>query len=665
MGANSEPLIRVRNLSKVYTQDADTFVYALDSIHLEIEAGDYVAIMGPSGSGKSTLMQILGLLDRPSSGEYTLGGRDTMRLNDEELAGLRSSEIGFIFQFFNLLPRTTCLDNVALPMLYGGRDGSTARAKELLETVHLGQRLNHRPHQLSGGQQQRVAIARALANEPRILFADEPTGNINSEQAAEVMGILDRLNKSGVTIVLVTHEPEIAAHARRILTIKDGKVAKDERLKPRIVPPAETPTIEAATRTFAKRDFFQIVRENTRMAIGALALNRVRTALATLGIVIGIASFVAMIAIGEGAQRAISAQLSALGTNILNVRPVGSGRSVAANVSQRKFTLDDHAAVNALVAEAEADGAVKGVDAKVYGEVVAVAGAKNMLSEVEGALPVSEKIQNNTPVVGRYFTERENETKARVALLGQTVARELFGEDVNPVGANIKLNRLDFTVIGVLPAKGSTTFKDRDNIVLVPLYTAMYRLLGKRKVQFLTVEVAAPERMEEATAEISDVLRRQRRIPEHRENDFEVRNMNEIQEIYNRTTSIISSMLAAIAAVSLLVGGIGIMNVMLVAVKERTREIGLRKALGAKRNFILLQFLIESALIGVIGGGAGVVGGYLLSFAAGFFFAWPVVVPVTAVALAVGFSVAIGLGFGLWPARQAADLSPIEALRYE
>lgn len=666
------PLIKIEDLTKVYRPtgpaDEGTEVRALDGVNLTIDHGEFVAIVGPSGSGKSTLMQILGLLDRATSGVYQLDGQTVSGLGDDELAQLRSDKIGFIFQFFNLLPRTTAMDNVALPLLYADAQETEPRARELLESVGLGSRLWHRPHQLSGGQQQRVAIARALANRPTLVFADEPTGNLSTEMTHEILNHLDQLNREGTTIVLVTHEPEVAARAHRIITIRDGKIASDERVKHNMearatsVRKADT---HAAGNSSSKtwRSQWRRFLESARMAAVALMLNKMRTALATLGIVIGIASVVAMVAIGQGAKDAISEQLKSLGTNVVSIYPINPrlARGVG-NDSYRRLMVDD---VNAIRAKITMGSPIKRVDAQVNGNVVVAAGAKNATTEMVGAFPEIRDMQNYHPVFGRFFTDAENQQRARVVLIGQTVLKNLFGENFNPVGSTMKINRIDFTIIGVLPAKGANSFKDRDDAIIIPLFTAMYRVLGRKSVGGISVEITDPSLVPGVIEELTDLMRARHSLREDQKNDFAIRNLNEIREIYSQTTGIISSMLASIAAVSLLVGGIGIMNVMLVAVKERTREVGLRKAIGAKRRDILSQFLIESVMIGLFGGIIGVIGGYGASHATAWLLGWPAVIPIWTVALAFFFSIVVGIVFGLWPAKQASDLSPIEALRYE
>ncbi len=224
-------LIDIRDVTKTYEMGAETIVHALDGVSLSIEAGDYVAIMGPSGSGKSTLMNLIGCLDTPSTGSYVLKGREISAMNDDELAQIRNKEIGFIFQTFNLLPRADAVQNVELPLVYSGlaRKERKARAEKALDAVGLGSRKHHRPNEMSGGQRQRVAIARALVNDPSILLADEPTGNLDSKTGIEIMGLFARLHEGGNTIILVTHEADIAAYAHRAIHIRDGQVEKDVR----------------------------------------------------------------------------------------------------------------------------------------------------------------------------------------------------------------------------------------------------------------------------------------------------------------------------------------------------------------------------------------------------------------------------------------------------
>jgi macrolide transport system ATP-binding/permease protein len=665
--SDRRPIIEVRNLTKVYRAEARVpgeavpEVRALDGLTLSIERGDFVAIMGQSGSGKSTFMQILGLLDRKSSGDYLLDGQDVSNYNDTTLAQLRSEKIGFIFQFFNLLPRTTATNQVALPILYSGGPDPEKRAHELLNLVGMGTRLNHLPNQLSGGQQQRVAIARALANHPQLIFADEPTGNISTEQSNEILAMLEELNRSGTTIIVVTHEPEVAERANRVIHLRDGRVFSDERLRPNVAAiPAEAPPAERSETIFDWRR----IQENLRMAFVALSLNKLRTALATLGIVIGISSVVAMVAIGKGAQKTIEDQLASLGTNLLNIMPMNqrSMGNMVSNLKFRQFKVEDYEALRKLV---EPGGAITDVGATLGGSVTVSNGDRNATTRLLGATASYESMQNATLTAGHFFTNVDDVGRARVALLGQTVLKNLYGETVNPLGMSIKINRVEFRVVGVLTAKGANGFQDADDQVIIPLRTAMFRVLGKTTLGNLSASVREENLIDEATDEISDLLRQRRNIRDGKDDDFDVRSLNEIRDAVNKSTAAISSLLAAIASISLLVGGIGIMNVMLVSVKERTKEIGLRKALGARKRDVMAQFLVESILICSLGGCIGLALGFGISLGVSRALGWGMFFPPSAAAAAFFFSAFVGLVFGLWPAKQASDLSPIEALRYE
>ncbi len=656
------PIIQVRNLKKYYGPGVekglvnDLTTKALDGIDLVINRGEYVAIMGPSGSGKSTLMQILGLLDRKTEGNFLLDGVDTSSLNDNELAELRSAKIGFIFQFFNLLPRTTSLDNVILPMIYSGKtENLKEKAKNLLEKVGLGDRLFHKSNELSGGQQQRVAIARALANNPEIIFADEPTGNISSQHQKEVLHLLDSLNQEGATIILVTHQEEVAQRAQRCIWIKDGQIFEDRELRPLKNVANQKKELEELKRKPILR-----LQESLKMAYTALGLNKARTFLAALGIMIGIASVVTMMGVGGGAKKAVANQLSSLGTNILYIWAINP--KAKTGMRYRKFSLDDY---QALTSVALKNPLFKTVDARVYGRATVSYGPKSHSTHLTGSKPSYELMQNNIPIAGRFFTKQEDQSKKRVALLGTTVLEKLYPQGSNPIGSTIKINRIDFKVIGILPSKGANSYRDRDDRIIMPIQTAMRRVLGKRLISGLIAEITSQEVMEEAIFFLKSFLRKRRKLKPHQENDFKIQNLNEVKKVYSKTTTIITSMLAAIASVSLLVGGIGIMNIMFVAVKERTREIGLRKAIGAKGSDIKAQFLIEAILIGLIGGGFGVIGGYGLSLLSEIFLGWPALISGQIILTTTLFSILIGVIFGLWPASQASKLSPIEALRYE
>jgi len=638
-------------------------VKALQDVSLEIAPGEFVAIMGPSGSGKSTLMHILGLLDRPDTGEYYLGKRKIHELADEELSAIRNRLAGFVFQQFHLLPRMTALENAALPLIYAGKRHLKQKAKEEIEEVGLADRMNHRPNELSGGQQQRVAIARSLVNDPLIILADEPTGNLDSKSKEEIISILKKLNQKGKTIIVVTHENEVALHAKRVIRMLDGRIISDEKSSAVLKSSEENQAdkiidvvLSKSERKARETEFFDYLRQ----AGGAMVGHKMRSFLSILGILIGVACVIAMLAVGQGAKESIEKQLASLGSNLLLVRP-GSSRAMGVALQAgtvTRFTFQDVAAIEKLT------DTVKSVSPSVNGRVQLVYANKNWNTQVEGVGVDYASIRAAQPAVGSFFDAGEVKMREKVVLLGPTVARELFGE-ANPVGETVKINLLNFKVIGVLPAKGGNGFHDQDDTVLIPVTTAMYRVLGKEYIDSLYVEAKGPDLIDAAQQAVSRVIIKEHHLNKNEEDSFQIRNMADIKNALETTTKTLSILLGSIAAISLLVGGIGIMNIMLVSVTERTREIGLRKAIGATNKDIMVQFLIEAVLMSFIGGIAGILLGGGISVLITLFAGWAVRVSSFSVILATTFSLIVGIAFGLWPAQKASKLDPIEALRYE
>jgi macrolide transport system ATP-binding/permease protein len=649
-------MLKIEHITKSYIM-GDNEVHALRDVSLEITEGDYVAIMGPSGSGKSTLMHILGLLDVPSTGSYKINGDEVSHLSEDDLAVLRRETIGFIFQQFNLLPRMSALENVTLPLLYSRKPEGEVYGTELLNRTGIGKRSFHKPNELSGGQQQRVAIARSLINRPQMILADEPTGNLDSVSEKEILSILKELNEQGITVVIVTHEEEVGQQAKRLIRMRDGVVQSDERLQPLPVLSKN----KTDKKPFKPLNIFSEVIEYLRLGFKTLAANKVRTALSMLGILIGVAAVIAMLAIGRGAQKQIEAQLSSLGSNLLVLRP---GAVRVGGVSQESGSTTRLSVEDAQYIKDQVD-VVKYVSPNVNGRAQVAYQNKNWSTQVVGGSANYGVIHDLMPETGRFFTEADNQRRSLVALVGMTVVREIFG-DKNPIGEMIKINRVNFQVIGILPEKGANGFRDQDDVVIVPTLSAMHRLLGKEYVDSIDLEISDANKMEQAEDKIISLMNTRHRVaPALRDSAFEVRNMADIQAAVQQSSQTMSLLLSSIAAISLLVGGIGIMNIMLVSVTERTREIGLRKAIGAKRWDILMQFLAESVVVSAVGGISGIVLGWLITVVIGTFSGWSTSISPASVLLAFVFSASIGIIFGIYPARKASLLNPIDALRHE
>jgi len=652
-------MIKVENLRKTY-QMGEVEVRALDGVSLAVEQGEYVAIIGASGSGKSTLMHILGLLDVPDAGTFEIDGTDVTRFSDTELASFRNRVMGFVFQQFNLLARTTALENVGLPLIYARNGKTIDRAQKMLELVGLADRVTHHPNELSGGQQQRVAIARALVNDPSIIFADEPTGNLDSKSAKEIMEVMSELHARGLTIILVTHDSNVASHAHRIIELKDGKILAD--FKNPDAPGVPSLGSTAAVLPEGKHAGFHLLREGAmliKQSIRSLLANKVRTALSALGIMIGVSAVISTVAIGNGAKAAIEQQMSRLGSNLLLLYPQHRSRGGVrqAQGATSRLTVSDARAIREEVAY------VTRVSSIAAGNAQLKAGNLNWSCQVQGVDPDYEAMRSYQPQLGRFFTEEEVARRSRVAILGLTPARELFG-GANPIGQQVKINRQTFTVIGVLPEKGSSGYRDNDDTAFIPISTAMRRLFGKQYVARIEIQIDEAKNMDRAQADILALLAKRHRTGTA-ENPFVIRNLAEIQDMVSETGDIMSLLLASIASIALVVGGIGIMNIMLVSVTERTREIGLRKALGARRQDILLQFLIEALVISFFGGCLGIALGVGASYLTERYADMPTIIEQDSILMAFGFSALIGIVFGLWPARKAAQLNPIDALRYE
>lgn len=651
-------MLNLTGINKTYKM-GDNIVHALRDINLTIDDGDYVAIMGPSGSGKSTLMHILGLLDVPTDGSYKINGDEVAHLKEDDLAILRREKIGFIFQQFNLLPRMSALENVTLPLLYSRLPNGEEYGVNLLDRTGIKERSFHKPNELSGGQQQRVAIARSLINKPLMIFADEPTGNLDSVSEKEILSILSELNEQGITIVIVTHEEEVGQKAKRLIRMRDGVIQSDERLSP--LPEKKILSKTSGPSSTPQMNILFEGLEYLKLGFKTLAANKVRTGLSMLGILIGVAAVIAMLAIGRGAQKAIEAQLTSLGSNLLILRP---GAVRVGGVAQESGSTTRLSVEDANYIKNQFDF-IKYVSPSVNGRGQAAFKDKNWSTQIIGTTANYALIRSSIPTIGNFFTDADNQKRARVAVIGMTVVRELFGKN-NPLGEMIKINRVNFQIIGILPEKGATGFRDQDDVIIIPVLTAMHRLLGKDYVDSIDLEITDPNKMDMAEEKIIDMMNNRHRVPPAlRKNAFEIRNMADIQAAVQQSSKTMSVLLSSIAAISLIVGGIGIMNIMLVSVTERTREIGLRKAIGARRWDILAQFLAESVVVSAVGGIIGIILGWLITIVINSFSGWSTSISASSVILSFFFSASIGIIFGIYPARKASLLNPIDALRHE
>jgi macrolide transport system ATP-binding/permease protein len=646
----SSSLLELNAVSRTYTSGGEPLTVLTD-VCLAVQSGEFVAIMGASGSGKSTLMNIIGCLDRPSKGTYCIRGVDVASLNGDELAALRRDTFGFIFQRYNLMSDLSAVENAEIPAVYCGMAKSQreAHASDLLRDLGLGDRLQHHPNELSGGQQQRVSIARALMNGGPVILADEPTGALDSQGGKEVMAILEKLHGQGHTIIVVTHDSDIAAYAHRIVRITDGRITSDEQQqKADAGNTAQTgETGKDATPGTA------VLGEALKMALRSLLHNRMRTALTMLGIIIGVASVVALMAIGNGAKQDVLERIQAMGTDLLTIeRGPPAVRASAEIVTS--FLPED------LPSIVSVPGVAMAIPETNLSSLVRF-GNQDLMVTAVGTGEDFPEVHDWPPQSGVFFSVEHVKSYAQVVTLGQTVAKNLFPNGTNPLGQYVLIGNAPFLVIGVLSSKGMTARgDDLDNSLWLPYTTAGARIFGQRFFQHIIVRVKPDADMGIVQAELHTLL-----INRHGKEDFNIRNMADTIATANETQNTLTYLLASIAVISLVVGGIGVMNIMLVSVTERTREIGIRMAIGARSFDVMFQFLTEAVMVCFIGGLAGIVAGIGGGLSTSAIAGWRVIFTVAPIVIAFTCAFLTGIIFGYLPARKAAQLDPIEALARE
>lgn len=642
-------IIEIENINK-YFGEGENRVHVLKNISFEIKKGEFIAIIGQSGSGKSTLMNILGCLDRVTDGSYKIDGREISRFSKDELSELRQQKFGFIFQRYNLISTLTALENVALPAIYAGLSEKerNSRAEELLVKLGLGDKIKNKPNQLSGGQQQRVSIARALMNGGEIILADEPTGALDSKSGERVMKILTDLHKEGHTIILVTHDKNIANYANRIIEIKDGEIYNDSVKK------FETEVIKDSVKKInqVKKNLFYSKAqflESLKMATNAIITHKMRSLLTMLGIIIGIASIICVVALGNGSQQKILSDINSLGTNTLDIFN-GRGRGDRNANKKRNLTIKDADFLRKQFYTESVTPNVNGSGTLTYGN-------KSYTASLRGVGEEYFNVKGLELDTGKLFNRDDVINGSQVVVIDENSRSQLF-KDKNPIGEILIFNKRPLKIIGSVITKNNMSMNSSDLVLYTPYTTAMNRIIGDNHINSITMKIKDNVDMQIAEKDVTNIL-----TIRHKAKDFFIMNVDTLKKTVESTTNTMKLLISCIACISLVVGGIGVMNIMLVSVTERTREIGIRMAIGAKQKNILQQFLIEAILICLIGGVLGVG----ISVAFGIIFNmviknFTMIFSIFSIVAAVLCSTMIGVIFGYMPAKNASELDPINAL---
>ncbi|EFO3679663.1 macrolide ABC transporter permease/ATP-binding protein MacB [Escherichia coli] len=643
-------LIELKGVSRTYGNGDQTRT-VLKNVDLTIVAGEMVAIIGVSGSGKSTLMNIMGCLDVPNRGDYYIDGQNAACLSPDELARVRREHIGFIFQRYHLIPDLSALGNVEIPAIYANseRDSRRQRATALLGRLGLEGREHHKPCELSGGQQQRVSIARALINGGKIILADEPTGALDSQSGQEVLAILNELNRRGHTVVMVTHDMKVARHAKRIIELCDGEIIADSG---GCVSATETLPKTNRIRQSYWKTLLDRTRESMQMALKAMKTHRLRTTLTMIGIVFGIASVVTVVALGEGARQETLEEIKSLGTNVVSIYP---GQDLFDDSIESIRTLVP-ADANALAKQGFIDSVSPEVSASDNIHFL----GKSAIASINGVGREHFRVKGIELLQGTTF--RDDRNALQEVIIDENTRKAIFDNTgLQALGQIVFLGSVPARVVGIAKSNNRSDASNRIT-VWMPYSTVMYRIVGKPVLTGISVRLKDNVDNEAAISAISQLLTRRHGIK-----DFQLYNFEQIRKSIEHTSMTFSILILMVACISLMIGSIGVMNIMLISVTERTHEIGVRMAVGARRSDIMQQFIIEAVLVCLIGGALGIALSYITgalfnALADGIFaaiYSWQAAVA------AFFCSTLIGIIFGYLPARKAARMDPVISLASE